>query len=537
MEMEEHVKQKHLLVATVLSIFIVCTAATTGATQSNERFKLTWLSILNGGGTSSGERFAVQDVIGEFEIGETSGGAYSITSEFAGRQTLQNLVLIYVSADNDLAGEVEELVGKVQRGAVGANAVIYLLFDRPADTTSSQLYQIAKRDPENCNVFSEPLCKKEDPTYIETQHTWIRNGSMGLSSTLKEFLAFTISRHPDAKNIILSMVGHGSGWSPDTLEPQPGNHVGQPGGGLLWDKGGGDGAETFFSTHELGQALAEAKAQTERQVDLLYLDACLMGMWEVAYEIKDSVRYLLASESWSWTSFAYDQHLQDLHDSPDVPEIGRRWMENEIDILGSDQHGFTYSLLNLNQATNVREAIDQLASALDPNDMQIKDVLSPDICFDSDWDSRITDIDNYCDLYSFANRLHEQYGQNLAIVEASNAVMEAVTEMIPDGYSTFTRGIDPNQDAKHPKDWNWNNLGGVSIYLPLKNDEWKRRYYRDSASKPLRASVDGQWDEFLDDYWNKEPPSDPLCEEGKCAVSPSPLRIPPKYVFLPLITN
>ncbi|MBV7334186.1 hypothetical protein KFU94_39325 [Chloroflexi bacterium TSY] len=520
--------KRTLVINIGLGILVALVAASTVIAQSGGQFALTWFSVSNGSGKSEGGQFSVEDLIGEPLVAAVSGGNFSIRSEFAGRRAVENLVLLYVNGDNNLQSEIEELVGKAQRGAFNANAVVYMLVDRP-EINDSQLYLLSKFDPGNCNLFGDTVCHGDRPVYIQGRNMWPFNESLGAQETLIEFLRVTISRHSDAENIILSMVGHGSGWSPNKLIGQPPEHFGQPGGGLLWD----DNPGSFFSTHELGVALANAKDQTGRKIDLLYLDACLMGMWEVAYEIKDSVNYLLASESWSWTSFAYDDHLQDLADSPTVPEIGRRWMQNESAILAGDQYAFTYSLLDLSQVDLVRGAIDQLTNALNPNDRRIADALSPQICFDSNWDSEIDDTDNYCALYGFVDQLIQMFDGNEEVKGAAIDVKEAVKQMIPEGNSMFTSGTAFDREA-NIHEWKWSGLGGVSLYLPLRHDEWKRRYYTHKTGKSLQASVDGLWDDFLESYWNSEPPPDPKCE-GRCDLPPSPIRIPKKQIFLPLV--
>ena len=504
-------------------------ATSTVTAQSGGQFALTWFSISNGSGTSDGAQFAIEDVIGEPIVGAMDGGPFSISAPLANRE-VENLVLLYVGGDNSLRGEVEELVRKAQRGAVGANAVTYLLLDRPK-AEHSYLYLLSKFDPGNCNLFGDRTCQGEkEPVYVEGRNMWRLSNSMGSPDTLTDFLQRTISRHSGAQKIILSMVGHGSGWSPDPAQGQPPEHSDQP-GGLLWDENPG----TYFSTFELGEALAEAHRQTGRKIDLLYLDACLMGMWEVAYEIKDSVNYLLAAESWSWTSFAYDQHLQDLHDSPSVAEIGRRWLENESAILERDGYAFTYSLLDLSQAELVNTALDGLVALLDPNDKTIAQALSAQICFDSDWNSQINDTDNYCDLYAFAQELKILYAENIAIVNAAQSVMNAVEQMVPDG-NEKSRGGVAFDNLQNAQQWQWRTLGGISLYMPLRQDHANRRFYRDTAGVPLKASRDGTWDNFLEAYWNGDPPGLPDCEDD-CLLPPRPITIPPKEVFLPLVAR
>lgn len=530
-------KQQNRLLLAGLSILVALAAVSTALAQSGGPYALNWFSISNGGGTSDGGPFAVQDVIGEPLVDAVDGGPFSITTSFAGRDAVENLVLIYVSGDNNLTQEATELVDKVQHGVVDANAVVYMLID-PPESNNTAIYAISKFEPGNCNLFSGSTC---DGVYEVGRNKWPNeDDSTGEPHVLTDFIVTSVNRHPTAKNIILSMVGHGSGWTPDTLDSQPPDHKDQPGGGLMWDE---QPYLSFLSTRDLGFALADAHQQTGRKIDLLYLDACLMGMWEVAYEVKESVNYLLASESWSWTSFAYDAHLQDLQNSPSIPEIGQRWMENERAILAGDGYAFTYSLLDLSQAETVRTAIDALVNALDPNDKSIADALlsgdddDEEICFDSDWNSSIDEADNYCDLYAFAGRLQELYTGNGAVTEAAQTVMDAVRQMVPEEYET-SQGGRVFDEAGNAHDWQWvEDLGGVSLYMPLRQDDWKRRYYRGTHTEHIQASKVGLWDDFLYNYWgNTDPALEPQCY-GNCSTPPKPITVPSQEIFLPVVMH
>ena len=52
----------------------------------------------------------------------------------------------------------------------------------------------------------------------------------------------------------------------------------------------------FLDNAELKRALAEAQALAGKRIDLLGMDACLMSMFEVAYQVKDQASYLVGSQ-------------------------------------------------------------------------------------------------------------------------------------------------------------------------------------------------------------------------------------------------
>ncbi|MGD9495438.1 MAG: clostripain-related cysteine peptidase [Armatimonadota bacterium] len=120
---------------------------------------------------------------------------------------------------------------------------------------------------------------------------------MGNGEWLKAFLTWGVRNFP-ADHYAVVLYDHGDGWqsvgptaaSLDTVRPQ----------GIMFDED--PGPEAYISTRELGEAMhamACAKWPTSpyRPCDVLYLDACFMQMTEVAYEVRNSVNYMVGSEA------------------------------------------------------------------------------------------------------------------------------------------------------------------------------------------------------------------------------------------------
>jgi hypothetical protein len=443
-----------------------------------------------------------------------------------------NLILIYVSSDNDLSGAVLDLIDKAEQGAATPNTVTLLLLDGPGpnDTYLMRL-QPAGADKPCPNRYGDPLCEGR---YRMGQTIWpwpVDN--LGDSSNLAAFLIAAQRAYPNAGQVILSLVGHGGGWSPPALGGQPSGHVGQPGGdplgGMLWDNNPG----SSLSTPELGTALRVSKAATERDIDLLFLDACNMAMAEVAYEVRDSARYLLASPNWKWTGFPYDRHLA-AAGSGDILEIGQTWLSNEAAYMSSfADEPFTYSLVNLAEIKTIRERLDDLAQALmRPNGPLTTDAGRAAVLaafatadrFDSNQDGVLNLEDNYIDLLSFTYALAAQFPNDTTVTNAANTLIGSLNMAIK---AQESKSGTPWRYPRNP--WNWNNMGGLSIYLPIHQDDWRRRYYG-----KLQFTQDGQWDEFLNAWWeNRVPPNDPTCPPD-CGLPPTQLSSE-RRLYLPLI--
>ncbi|MEM7133911.1 MAG: clostripain-related cysteine peptidase [Chloroflexota bacterium] len=454
-----------------------------------------------------------------------------------------DLVLIYASGDNDLAESMVRVINNAENGAPeedsdNPNKIVRVLLDGPG-IGDSYLYHLHKDDDPDCPNYFNPTC---DGRYVMDKNFWTWGENAGSPHSLAEFIKGSINAYPSANKVLLSLVGHGGGWSPDPLDGLPSGWQGQPSlrtgeerevlAGMLWDDHPGDA----LSTVDLADAIRWGVEATDRdKIDLLYLDACLMAMSEVAYELRDHVDYLLASQSWSWTSFGYDEHIEVLNDNLTTEEIGKAWLLNEATTVGKHEYPYTYSLVNLNDMETVLDAEDQLAEALIevlPDDKEkIDAAFQATSCVDSDQDGFIEHgeaalsedenqntpwDDNYCDLAGFAHELMKEFRPNTSVGTAAQLVINAVKEAVIDNEY---EGAIPWQYSN--QEWQWDWLGGLNIYLPLSEDDAKRRFY---TEQHLQSAANGKWDEFLTAYWEGlEPPEPEGCPPEGCPLPPGPL--------------
>jgi hypothetical protein len=62
--------------------------------------------------------------------------------------------------------------------------------------------------------------------------------------------------------------------------------------------------------------------------------------------------------------------------------------------------------------------------------------------------------------------------------------------------------------------WTFDGASGLSVFLPLGEDTWKRRFYGD---RYLQLTADGTWDEFVQAWWQQAPAPDELsCGSDGC---------------------
>lgn len=429
----------------------------------------------------------------------------SATLVIQNQQAVGTLVLIYVVADNDLGSEAIRLINNAEKTTSNPNdgsLVTMLMLDGP-NRNDAYLY-ILQPDPSDlsCPNYTDHFCNNR---YELAKNVFEWREDTTSPDAVQDFIVKAINAYPGAQRVVLSLVGHGSGWSPDLLPAQPKGWSDQP-GGLLWDST----TNHALSTMELGQVLGVAQQQTGKKLALLYLDACSMAMSEVAYEVAAYADYLLAAQNQSWAAFPYDQFLNDARTATSGEEIGKRWLATAKQVLQTTDGGypFTLSLIDLSQLANLASQQQQLTVALrnvlaTPGaKTTLETAFQQTRCFDSNYDGVIAPgSDSYCDLRSFARQLQSLFSDE-AVVNAAQQILTAI--------QTTVKGEAHQNGAPwfYPGNfWNFGDqpgeLGGISIYLPLnsQHDEARRRYY---TSQQLKWVAVTQWNELLSDFWGDQ---------------------------------
>jgi hypothetical protein len=150
--------------------------------------------------------------------------------------------------------------------------------------------------------------------------------NMSDGDTLVDFVTWAVDTFPADKHALI-MSDHGMGWPGGWSDSEPGGR-GDP--SIPLSSALGD--ELFLM--ELDEALGEIRARTGlEKLELIGLDACLMGHVEVYDALAPHARYAVASQEtepalgWAYTSF-----LQALQANPDMDgaELGRTIVDGYI---------------------------------------------------------------------------------------------------------------------------------------------------------------------------------------------------------------
>ncbi|MBF0361333.1 MAG: hypothetical protein HQK49_09990 [Oligoflexia bacterium] len=167
-------------------------------------------------------------------------------------------IMIYLAADNNLdsyaAKDMQEMV---KAGGSSATMDLTLMYDGLKNKDSKYIHYDTKGKIDFTKSLGE-----------------IDSGDI---NEVNKFVKWSSTAYP-AKKYFLVLWNHGSGW--DFVGPI---HI----NGIAYDDHG-----TNVTTQELGDFMANSPVK----FDILGYDACLMQMIEVLYQVKDNVKYVVASE-------------------------------------------------------------------------------------------------------------------------------------------------------------------------------------------------------------------------------------------------
>lgn len=219
----------------------------------------------------------------------------------------------------------------------------------------------------------------------------------GSSEVLLDFVRWAVNEYP-AERYVLVLWNHGGGWAPTEIERIAAN-VGSVGFDdreaversssplghaffrstlerILSLQSAGeraicsdDGSCHSLDTLELGRVMRCIAELLGRPLDLLGMDACLMSNLEVAYQLRDHVAYIVASEETEPAQGWPYQHIVRL--IVNDPEITTAELASKLVRLyivsysgGTTSKNVTQSALSLAAIHSLVAPLDELAGAL-----------------------------------------------------------------------------------------------------------------------------------------------------------------------------
>ena len=419
-----------------------------------------------------------------------------------GTPTKEWTILCYLAGDNNLDGAAVEDINEMEMVGSTDQMNVVVQVDRAADY--------------NLN----------DDNWRSTRRFYITTGldrrkitsellkDMGQTNTgdgrfITDFIRESVTDYP-AGRYMLVLWNHGSGFyvPPEMLagERAPSGReltararpklkrsffhgtrgkvlsLNEPQRGICYD----DGSQDCLDNKELKDVIAYMeKCIGNRKVDVIGMDACLMTMLEVAYQIRDHALILVGSEeSEPGEGWPYDRILADLARSPrmDGEALSKTIVNRYIDSYDKGapfSPSVTQAAVDLSKLGDITQAVDDLAAGLlgKLNSTQTQAAIY------MAWRNTTRFYENlYMDLYQFADNLgrlseDRQIQNGCTAIKRTFEGREAASPLIAERHS--------GESMKAVR--------GLSIYMPpFKNPS---DFYRE-----LDFANQTKWADFLSAY-------------------------------------
>lgn len=395
------------------------------------------------------------------------------------------LVLLYLAGDDldpvtklptGFARSVNELLFRLRRMPYNPAVRLVVLYDGPGAN--------------NSRIYSHERQGLTDVTeQAATSPLWVggfggepgnRELDTGSSVTLGNFIDWARATYPPTRYSMLAIVDHGGGWAPDFNDPP-----GQPRGGSRVQAGGWRGMSldmhsggSSLSTRATGRALNGVAP-----FDVLFYDACLMGMIETAYEIRNSADFLIAGQNVLFAELPYEVYLNaaNLTFATTPRDLATSLVGQYNAGVNPFRHPFTTAAIDLRQlrsnapnnlttrvntlAERILAALPDPAPASHPLVMALMDIYDQTQKFDYDSSLTIDPHEGYVDLVDFATRLSTS--TDPAVPSDVKAAASAVAQSARGGATPVIVANRAVSGIYGNHEWRFDGANGLSIFLPL----------------------------------------------------------------------
>ena len=350
---------------------------------------------------------------------------------------------VYMAGDNTLYEEVTDDLNEMKMVGSNNNLEIVTLTD-----------QLLGNDSHAYHVIKHGV---EETTLSEINATWENEIDMGDGETLKDFMVWATTEYP-AQRKILVIWDHGSGWK--KVAEDQGSHLTVP---------------------EIRKAIEDYREITgDPPLTMIGFDACLMGMFEIAYELKDQAEMIHGSEAYEplegWT---YNHLLYKLKQQTTNSELAHYIVNDYIE---SYRNGSVYTSYSVTAAVVDTSKLEDVWDKLEDFSGQINSVLPvyrDQVSYSRDQTQRYDQNPDYRDLYDLAINVENRIPVSDTIKysrELQNSINDAV--IAEDHWQ---------KPGKLPVE----RAHGLTIYFPTEGAE--------TGYEDLLIN-DSKWSEFINNF-------------------------------------
>jgi len=341
--------------------------------------------------------------------------------------------LVYIAGDNDLEPTAWQDISKMEQIGSSDSVNVVVQWDNRGEygNRGCRRYYITRNPDISPGKISSPVVKN------------LGEVNSADPDELADFVKWGMKNYP-AKKYAVVLWNHGAGWRhPSASENHPRAR------GICFDQKSND----YMTEAELRSAFREIYYYRGDKIDFIGVDACLMGMTEIAYSMKDYGKYITFSES-SVYGWPYHYILGDLTTAPDfdsrrlckstVERFRQYWTEEGVEYFT------TISAVDLGQVDSLVSSVNEFSI----NAIEVIDEEEEEIRLSIEETESVDDVfTDFRDLNHFMKRIGknvEDPDLKASAVRVSEAIARAVMfEAHGDRFSPETAGLTiwmPNED-------------------------------------------------------------------------------------------
>ncbi len=362
---------------------------------------------------------------------------------------------VYMDADNSLNSIAGLNIAQMEN--VGSNKDVNVIVEQDGLYTAAGRYFIKRFEKEKLENLGEL--------------------DMAQTSTLADFGKWVKNDFP-AEHYLIVIWDHGLGF--ESVNPKSLSRD------LLQDETNSD----IMSVPNFASAMDNISGILGKKIDILGIDACLMNMVEVAYEIKDCADILVSSEnSEPADGWPYDDIVAYMENYPNSNSqtIAKKIVEYYASFYSNYSQPTTQSAIDLSKISNLAKSIDELAKSI-LNSWDNSSVSSTIKNYaDSDTLLQRFNVGNsdysYADLGNLCSALSANDNMTADIKSAAQNVFDNLSQaVIANGYNGY--GAD--------------KIYGLTIWFCNPTVYSEQSYYYNR----LNFAKTTNWDELLDNVSN-----------------------------------
>jgi Clostripain family len=360
-------------------------------------------------------------------------------------------VMFYFGGDNALSPVIVSELKAIKDAGFQEDTDVVVYFDPSEIGVPTRIYNVNRErkrdgdvhtrigDGENCFVhnledddFVHNLKKTARPTPMTKKmlKALRKPDNISAEDALKNFLGFCQENYR-AKHYILFLVGHGMVVANDAFLPD-------------------ENPVSGISLKGLEKILRDFTKQVVKKdgnaFELLALHSCSMSAIEVAYQLKGTAKYMMASEGTSFVnSWPYRQLLKKIFKTIKTAKKAKR--EQDVDVEELMEKLYFLSLFNAKDFMFSGYSLDLCLCSLEPEKFKglkgviqtlvarlkesVEDGRGQELILLAHWEAQSYWGESYTDLFDFCRCLRNRCNENSELGELSEACQKVMNSLKP----------------------------------------------------------------------------------------------------------